>query len=123
MRLTPCWPGTMNWHANACGGLTCRPSWITRAGLWVAKTLISTVGAPSNVSHKNWRRPRSAVRPRQVESLMYGRDGWRCRFCGCRVVLKLARDRIVKLLPGVVRLGPRMRDCHAAFLALSAVPD
>jgi 5-methylcytosine-specific restriction endonuclease McrA len=59
----------------------------------------------------------------QVERSMYSRDGWRCRFCGCRVVLKPARDRMAKLLPGAIRLGPRAQDCHAAFLALSAVPD
>ncbi len=34
---------------------------------------------------------------------IYARDGWRCRFCGCRVVLKDARDRMRSLLPGAIR--------------------
>ena len=52
---------------------------------------------------------------------IYARDGWRCRFCGCRVVLKDARDRMRSLLPGAIRWGDE--GYHAAFYALTATLD
>ena len=58
-----------------------------------------------------------------IKRTIYARDGWRCRFCGCRVVPNDARDKMRALLPGAIRLGPLARDYHAAFLALNAVPD
>jgi HNH endonuclease len=58
-----------------------------------------------------------------VERMLYARDGWRCRFCGCRVVTKPARDRMRRLLPGAIRVDVPAREYHAAFLALTAVPD
>jgi len=58
-----------------------------------------------------------------VARSIYARDGWRCRYCGSRVVLKDAQDRIRVLLPGAIRSGRWAKDCHAAFRALRAVPD
>lgn len=58
-----------------------------------------------------------------MKGVLYARDGWRCRFCGCRVVTMSARDRMRRLLPGAIRVGVPAREYHAAFLALTAVPD
>lgn len=61
--------------------------------------------------------------PAAMERALYARDGWRCRFCGCRVVVKPARDRMRRLLRDAIRVDVAARDYHAAFLALTAVPD
>jgi HNH endonuclease len=58
----------------------------------------------------------------QEVSSLHIRDGWRCRFCGCRVVLPQARDRMRAALPGAIRWGEQ-QGWHAAFYALTASPD
>ena len=84
--------------------------------------------------HIHRRRPATAVMPltpkavrrnpsAAEERALYARDGWRCRFCGCRVVPKEVRDRLRRLLPGAISTDPQDRDHHGAFLALTAVPD
>lgn len=50
---------------------------------------------------------------------LYARDGFRCRFCGCRVVLPAARDYLRRALPGAIRWSDA-EGHHAAFYALSA---
>ena len=84
--------------------------------------------------HIHRRRPATAGMPQMPkaaqrnpsaaeERALYVRDGWRCRFCGCRVVPKEVRDRLRRLLPGAICTGPQDKDHHGAFLALTAVPD
>lgn len=34
-----------------------------------------------------------------VEQAIFGRDGWRCRFCGCRVISRKARLALARLYP------------------------
>lgn len=53
---------------------------------------------------------------------MYKRDGWRCRFCGCRVVRPEARAKMQEYLPGVIRWTAAYGD-HAGFFVLSGSPD
>lgn len=60
---------------------------------------------------------------RSVEWAIYQRDGYRCRFCGCRVVLRAARDAMRALVPDVIRWGRRSKDMHGAFFALTATLD
>jgi hypothetical protein len=78
----------------------------------------SVPAMPAVASRAGQRMPAAAM-----ERALYARDGWRCRFCGCRVVVKPARDRMRRLLPGAIRLDVSARDYHAALLALTAVPD
>jgi hypothetical protein len=54
---------------------------------------------------------------------IYLRDGWRCRFCGIRVISPKALLILQKHFPDVARSGPRNKDNHSAFLALKAVVD
>jgi len=54
---------------------------------------------------------------------IYARDGYRCRFCGSRVVLSTARSAMEARLPGAVRWGNSNREQHAAFFALTATVD
>ncbi len=54
---------------------------------------------------------------------IFERDGFRCRFCGCRVVLPAARRTLRDALPGAIDWGRTNAEQHAAFYALSATAD
>lgn len=54
---------------------------------------------------------------------IYARDGYRCRFCGCRVLAPTARRAMDARLPGAIRWGDDNPDRHAAFFALAATID
>ena len=51
------------------------------------------------------------------------RDGWRCRFCGSRVISKKARNILNNLFPNEARWGRRNSEKHCALSALSASLD
>ena len=53
---------------------------------------------------------------------MFERDGWRCRFCDCRVVPPKARSAMRAALPGAVPWS-EAEGFHGAFYALSASVD
>lgn len=54
---------------------------------------------------------------------IFRRDGFRCRYCRCRVVLPKIEGVISALVPGAVRWGPRDEDLNAAFYTLKGVLD
>ena len=58
-----------------------------------------------------------------VTQAVYRRDGFRCRFCGCRVVLGTARKAMRTLVPEAVRWGGTNNTQHGAFFALTATID
>lgn len=60
---------------------------------------------------------------RSVQAAIYARDGYRCRFCGCRVVLPTVRPAMEARIPGAIRWGRNNPDRHAAFFALTATID
>ncbi len=65
----------------------------------------------------------AARMPNATETLaLYERDGWRCRFCGCRVVFGRARSAIRACLPESVRWS-EANGFHGAFFAMSASVD
>lgn len=51
------------------------------------------------------------------------RDGWRCRYCGTRVIDRSSRARLHRCLPDVARWGARNADKRTALAALSASLD
>jgi hypothetical protein len=53
---------------------------------------------------------------------LHARDGWRCRFCGCRVVSGRARGAIRRCLPEALSWS-KSEGYHGAFLALTASVD
>jgi 5-methylcytosine-specific restriction endonuclease McrA len=57
------------------------------------------------------------------ERAIYVRDGWRCRYCGTRVIDRSMRARLHRCLPDVARWGARNADKHTALAALSASLD
>ena len=91
--------------------------------------------------HPDMRRPRRTASPTftgvkapkaldaKTEARVFARDGFRCRYCECRVIPRPVRDRMRAMLPGVIRcclkkgenaVGPGE---HGAFHALTATPD
>ncbi|MGI4795797.1 MAG: HNH endonuclease [Janthinobacterium lividum] len=58
-----------------------------------------------------------------VELEIYRRDGFRCRYCGCRIVHPKAQNHIAARLPGAVRWGNRDIQLNAAFYTLRGVLD
>ena len=65
--------------------------------------------------------------PRQPSPAMaldiFRRDGFRCRYCGCRVVFPKAQSVMSALLPGAVEWGARDIELNAAFYTLKGVLD
>ena len=59
----------------------------------------------------------------EVEAAAYARDGYRCRFCGCRVVHRKARPAMAAMVPGTIRWGTKSSELHGAFSALTATID
>jgi hypothetical protein len=57
------------------------------------------------------------------EHAIYVRDGWRCRYCGKRVIDRSMRMRLHRCLPSTARWGARNTDKHTALAALSASLD
>ena len=60
-----------------------------------------------------------AVVTRQV----FARDGYRCRFCGSRVILKQAREKFSEALPEAARWGSTRDERHCGLATLLASID
>ena len=58
-----------------------------------------------------------------AERAIFVRDGWRCRYCGTRVIDRGMRARLHRCLPDVARWGARNAEKHTALAALSASLD
>jgi 5-methylcytosine-specific restriction endonuclease McrA len=54
---------------------------------------------------------------------IFERDGWRCRYCGCKVVSKFARHRMSQLFPDEARWGRTNAEKHYALATLLASAD
>ena len=68
----------------------------------------------------------SEVVARMSSSLVtavFARDGWRCRYCGLRVIHAAAARRLRHALADLVPWGPADDDKHAALMILRASPD
>ena len=54
---------------------------------------------------------------------IYRRDGFRCRYCNCRIVFPEAQRVMSAILPGAVEWGRRDIELNAAFYTLKGVLD
>lgn len=63
-------------------------------------TSLPPKGRVDNLSPSPSNRSKAMV---EMLDKMYFRDGWRCRFCGCRVIRPEARDKMKALLPNCIR--------------------
>jgi 5-methylcytosine-specific restriction endonuclease McrA len=53
--------------------------------------------------------------PTTVLRRLFERDGWKCRFCGIRVIEGAVRNKLQREFPDVVRWGPRNVEQHAGL--------
>lgn len=58
-----------------------------------------------------------------VEWQIYARDGWRCRFCGIKVISRKARGVLVSRFPEETRWSAPEFERHAALYALASSLD
>jgi len=59
-----------------------------------------------------------------LEQAIFRRDGWRCRFCGCRVISRKARLALARLYPEEARWGKTFHEQkHCALGSLVASLD
>lgn len=75
-------------------------------------------GAPPKLKGAKLRMP---SKPEQRK--IYLRDGWRCRFCGIRVVSPAAFSMLRKAFPLSLRWGDTNTQKHTGFMALRACVD
>lgn len=72
---------------------------------------------------KDARRSEQRMPSASCERAIYARDGWRCRYCGTRVIERAMRTKLNRLMPETARWGARNADKHSALAALSASLD
>ena len=58
-----------------------------------------------------------------VQNQIFEKDGWRCRFCGIKVLSKKARNKLVKLFPEETHWGSSEFKRHSALYAMAASLD
>jgi hypothetical protein len=75
------------------------------------------VAPPSAVTKVSSRMPSG-----EATAALFARDGWRCRFCECRVVPPKARRAMRAALPDAITWS-EAEGFHCAFYALSASVD
>lgn len=61
--------------------------------------------------------------PEWALSAMFARDGWRCRYCGLRVIPHISRKAIVASCPDRFPWGNNDLGKHSVLHALRATPD
>lgn len=54
---------------------------------------------------------------------VFARDGWRCRYCGLRVIDRASLWRLSRALPLAFPWGDRKGNSHPATVVLAATPD
>lgn len=72
--------------------------------------------------------PKGERDPARMPSLaeqraIFAQDGWRCRFCGTKVINKAARALLIKLFPGEAHWTSREFERHTALYAMACSLD
>jgi 5-methylcytosine-specific restriction endonuclease McrA len=90
------------------------------------------VGKLSVDVHRAMRRPRCAAREhrdpmrmpgQQEQNAIFARDGWRCRFCGTKVICKAARSTLIRLFPTEAHWSRSEFKRHSALYAMASSLD
>ena len=79
---------------------------------------LRAVPLPAKVNKSTLRMPGKAATDQ-----VFARDGWRCRFCGVRVVVPAARKALAAAVPDALCWSGPNEGQHAAFLYVSATLD
>lgn len=59
----------------------------------------------------------------KIQSAIFARDGWRCRFCGTKVICKAARAVITSSFPTEANWVNKEVECHSALYAMASSLD
>lgn len=59
----------------------------------------------------------------RAQAEIFARDGWRCRFCGIKVICKLARTVLTRTFPVETNWGSREFQRHSALYAIASSLD
>jgi len=98
----------------------------------IRKYAVSIVGKMSPEIHRSVKRPtplpyseRDATRmpPQREQEIVFARDGWRCRFCGVKVISRAARSILTKLFPVEAPWPTAEFERHSALYALASSLD
>lgn len=83
--------------------------------------------------HRQTTRPRDLLKKDQrdpvrmpatsLQRTVFAEDGWRCRFCGTKVICREARKKLVQLFPNVVTWGGPEYQQHAALYGMAVSLD
>ncbi|WP_425600790.1 HNH endonuclease [Frateuria edaphi] len=58
-----------------------------------------------------------------AQAAIFVRDGWRCRFCGTKVINRSARARLIRSFPDEVHWSAREFERHTALYAMACSLD
>lgn len=90
------------------------------------------LGKLSEEVHRQTRRPivlskedRHPTRmpTQKAQEEIFIRDGWRCRFCGIKVISKKSRSILVKEFPDETHWGPKEFERHSALYSMAVSLD
>ncbi|MBD3668544.1 MAG: hypothetical protein HUJ16_11315 [Kangiella sp.] len=90
------------------------------------------VGKLSYEVHRQTKRPKVIAKDERdpvrmptakEQEAVFIADGWRCRFCGIKVISKKARNLLVKAFPDETRWGTKEFTRHSALYAMAASLD
>ena len=93
---------------------------------------VKIVGKMSPEVHRRTRRPDCLPSEQRdptrmpagvVQDSIFLRDGWRCRFCGIKVLSKSARDKLIRLFPDETHWGKKEFQRHSALYATASSLD
>jgi len=93
---------------------------------------IRLVGKLSHEVHLQVRRPKclpiterdpTRMPTRSEQDVIFARDGWRCRFCGIRVLCRFARSVLTKAFPSETSWTRKEFERHSALYAMASSLD
>ena len=98
----------------------------------IMKYAVMLVGKMSNEVHRHTRRPKCLSKEQRdptrmptstVQEAIFARDGWRCRFCGIKVISKAARAVLIRLYPDKTHWVKQEFQRHSALYAMASSLD
>jgi len=93
---------------------------------------IKLVGKLSFEVHRQVRRPDTVIRSERdkqrmpsgrIERSIFDRDGWRCRFCGIKVISRKARSVLLRLFPNETHWSAKEFERHASLYSMAVSLD
>uniref|UniRef100_UPI0040572459 HNH endonuclease n=1 Tax=Candidatus Electrothrix sp. TaxID=2170559 RepID=UPI0040572459 len=93
---------------------------------------VRLVGKMSIEVHRQIKKPKSLPKSmrhptrmpsQKIQNEIFASDGWKCRFCGSKVISRRARNVIVKLFPNETHWDTKEFEKHSALYAMSSSLD